>query len=223
VEAHDLSTTGTRSNAMFSLGSGNMLYIGDNGGGSTFTNLQWTSGAGSSWATMSSVFGSAVTATDPNAWGAAARTTSDVHAVALSNNSNAYVHARYNGSSWSAGDTVPTLTYGTNSGIFLASDGTNVFAHVLDGSGNVQQSQWISGTGWSAWSQVATFNMAAGAYLSGYRSVVSSNIGLIWTEPNGGNFDIVGALVPAGGGGGAGAPIGRRIFVPQAIKRASFF
>ncbi len=193
--------------AGFSLGSGTFLLISDNSATThNFTQL-WSSTFASSSHEVA-VLGSTVTSTSAQNWGAVARTTSDVHVVALSDNSASYVHRRFNGSSWANGDTVPTLTYGTLSGIMLATDGTLVYAHVIDSSGNVNRSIWTSGTGWSAWSVVCAIVTNARAYLSGCQTVVGGNVGLIWTEHNGSNYDILGALVSTSiSGAGSGAAL----------------
>lgn len=182
------------SSITLSTGSGNMLIIYDNSVSTgSFTNLNYSTWNGSSWASEANVFGSSLTGTATNNWDAVARTTSDIHVVALSNNSNAYKHYRYNGSSWSAGDTISALTLASGGSVFLATDGTSVWAFAIDSSNTVKVSQWVSGTGWNAWNQVAT-NGATAASLSGYKQVVSGNIGLIWTLTNGSNYDIDGVL-----------------------------
>ena len=184
------------SNAIFSLGSRNLIVISDNGvvppSGGSFSNLQWATWNGSSLSSASNVFGSALTTTDANAWGAVARTTSDIHVVALSDNSSNYTHYRFNGTSWSAGNTIPSLAYGTNSGIFLATDGTSVWAFAIDTSHTVQFTQW-NGSAWSAWSDAA-INSSAATYLSGCQQVQSGSIGLVWTLADGSNYDIAGTL-----------------------------
>lgn len=201
TKVYNGETQYTESRAFAPLAAGSMLVANDNGATlHNFTQLYSNTWNGSSWSVSNAVnvLASTVTGTAVANWGMVGRTTSDVHVVALSNNSNAYVHRRYNGSTWGAGDTVPTLTYGTLSGIHLATDGTKVWAHVIDSSGNVQQSVWISGTGWSAWASVCNIVSHTRAYLSGYQTVVGGNIGLAWTENTGAsNYDIVGALVPA--------------------------
>ena len=186
-------TNRTESNAILALGSGNLMAIGDNSSSTgQFTNLMYSYYNGTSWSGSTGLM-TAVTATDANAWGAVARTGTDVHVVSLSNNSNAYVHYRWNGTSWSAGNTIPNLAYGTTAGVFLATDGTSVWAATIDTSSNVQVIQWTSGGGWGTWT-VAAGNSAASTYLSGYQQVVGTSIGLIWTLVDGSNYDIAGTL-----------------------------
>lgn len=181
--------------AAFPLASDTLLLCDNAATASTFTNLRSNLYSTATTVNSSAVFGSAVTAADTNAWGAVGRTTSDIHVVALSNNSNTYVHARYNGSSWSAGDTIPTLTYGTTSGIALVSDGTSVWAFAIDSSGNVQYVQWVSGTGWGSWTQLEANNSNGRAYIVGAYSAANSQIMVIWTENTGANYNICGSIL----------------------------
>ncbi len=195
-----LATT-SESGTIVSIGGGNMMLLTDNSSTAhNFTQLYYETSSSGTWTTSNSnsILASTVTGTSCNNWGAVGLTTSDIHVVALSDNSSNYVHRRFNGSTWSTGDSIPTLAYGTLSGILLAADGTNVWAHAIDSSGNVQQSKWTSGSGWSAWSNVCAFVANARSYLSGYQVVSGSTIGLVWTEANGGNFDIVGTLITLG-------------------------
>ena len=96
------------------------------------------------WAAAGNVLASTVTESDAENWGAIARTTSDIHCVALSNNSNTFVHRRYNGTSWSNSSGAPTtLTYDTTSGISLVTDGTSIWAAVIS-SKSIQYNKWTS-------------------------------------------------------------------------------
>src|SRR5271166_2599447 len=186
------------SSAIFSVGSGQVLAITDNAHSNvTMTNLESSLTVLQTFGVASAVFGTALTATDTNAWGACLRTTSDVHAVALNDNSSNYSHARWNGAIWSAGDSIPSLAYGTNSGVYLATDGTFVWAFVLDTSKNLQYSKWTSGSGWSAWTILVSARTNTPAYITGIYG--NNNIALVWTESTGTNYNIVGdTLFPVG-------------------------
>ena len=186
----------SRSSALVALASGNAFVIGDNQASSTtYTQLQSSLWNGTSWGTAANVFGSSlVPGQDHNAWGIAKPSNADIHAVSLSDNSSTYLHARFNGTSWSAGDTIPTLAYGTLSGVALASDGTSVWAFVFDTSKNLQYSKWVSGTGWSAWTILESARTNAPAYLTACYNG-SNTIGLAWTENTGSNYDIIGTTL----------------------------
>lgn len=177
-----------------------MILVSDNGSGvGTFTDLQYaTASTAGTWSTGGAVFGSSSTAADSKAWGSVKRTVSDIHAVRLSNGSNAYDHAIFNGTSWSAGNTIPTLAYGVDSGIVLATDGTYVYAHAIDSSSNIQQCIWSSGSGWTAWSIVVASGSPGRKYLTGCQAVQSGFVGLAWADAGATNFNIVGSLVAAG-------------------------
>jgi hypothetical protein len=206
--SYNLTGPYSSSAAMIPFGSGNMLPIVDNAASnSTFTNLFYWTWSGSSWGTQANVFASSLTTTSASAWGAVARTTSDIHVVALSNNSNAYTHRRFNGTSWSNGDTVPTLTYGTTSGVSLVSDGTSVWMAVIDSSGNVNWIKWVSGTGWvnnsgsGSWTQLEASNSNTRGYLTGAYSPTRSEILWAWTENVSGTYYVKGQVLSTSGGG----------------------
>ncbi len=183
------------SNALFSLGSGNMLGIFDSGdSGSngldneTCINIifsKWTS----SWSSGATALASTITSMSVEGWGACALSTSDIHLVTLSNNSNAYVHRRYNGTSWSTGNTIASLTYGTSSGIALVSDGTSVWAFAADTSKNIQYTKW-TGSSWSAWAVQEATRTNAPKYLTACYSAAQSAIQIAWTELNGSNYEV---------------------------------
>ena len=195
-----------------STGSATMLLVTDNSSNGTsspqqFTQLWSATYNGTAWSpnnasTGTTVLASSVTATDVNNWGAVARTTSDIHVVALSNNSSSFVHRRFNGTSWSAGDSVPTLTYGTQSGISLISDGTSVWAAAFDSSKNLQYSKWVSGTGWSAWTILESARTNTPKYLTGAYAASLNQIMWMWTENTGANNNIVGSTLSTAATGG---------------------
>jgi hypothetical protein len=189
--------------AMSDIGSGNRVEIWDNGAGSTWTNLTWrTFTPPSTNVSTGSVFASSVTATDANAWGQCAVSTSDIHVVGLSDNSSSYIHRRFNGSSWSAGDSIGSLAYGTNSGVSLVTDGTSVWAAVIDTSKNIQTNKWTSGVGWGGWSVLEATRANTPSYITGAYDSTNARIMWIWNESTGANFNIVGSLLtptPAGG------------------------
>lgn len=190
-----LNTLGTvpawvTSGVVLSLVSGKVLAIADNAisaGG--FTNLTYAIYSGSTWGASANILATSVTQADTNAYGAVARTTSDIHIVALSNNNNTYVHRRFNGTTWSNGDVIGNLVYHATSGISLISDGISVWAAVIDSSKNIQVNQWQAGLGWSGWNtQEIRTNVPS--YITGAYS--GSQIMWAWSEVNGSNFDIIG-------------------------------
>jgi len=194
------------SSAVFNAGSGNVLAITDNASSSfTATRLKWNVGSGSTFGAAANVGSSAfIHDHETNAWGACRRTSSDIHAVALTgdsiapsfsnNTGNVYTHYRYNGSTFDdSGDTFPAVNYGLFSGIFLESDGTNVWAFLFDDQKQLQYTKWTSGSGWSAMSPLGPPRTNQPQYLTG--SYGNGDIGLVWTEANGGNFDIYGATL----------------------------
>ena len=194
---HDFSSVSalSESNFLASLGSQNLLLVNDNGSGSAvFTNLFAYKYTGS-WGSNTTPLSGNVTSTNDNNWGACALSTSDIHVVALSNNSNTYVHRRFNGSSWANGNTPNNLAYGTTSGIALVSDGTYVWAFATDTSKNIQYSKWVSGTGWGAWTTLESARTNAPSYVTACYSSAAQGILVGWTEHNGSNYEVWSSLL----------------------------
>lgn len=187
------TSTSPTSNSIFNLGSRKLLYIGDNGNGGTFTQLLFNVWSGSAWS-GNATFTSAVTATNPQNWGACSRTITESHVVLLSNNSTSFLHYIYNGTSWSAGNSVPTLAYLPGSSIKLIPLGSNVYIFAFDSSNNLNYSKWVSGTGWNSWTVLEATRSNAPSYVTGATDGVSQ-IMLAWSEHNGSNYDIIGSTL----------------------------
>ncbi len=209
------------SQAVFPLAARNLLWVSDNGAtGNTFTNLLWSLYTfGTGWGAPANVFGSPVTSTDDNAWGACYRTASDIHVFALADNTSTYLHSIYNGTSWAASTAPGTLTYTANSGIAAVSDGTNEYIFVVSGT-NIEYNKW-NGSAWGGWTVLESGRSNTPAYLSACYSSAKQAIQIIWTETNGANYEIwtsqlalgsattvsVGAVAGTGYIGGDGASL----------------
>ena len=119
-----------------------------------------------------------------------------VHAVYLPNSGTTSYHAIYNITSgtWAAGNTIPAISTGAAGNPFLATDGTNVYMAVLQGSTqNIEVIEWTaSSTSWSTeWYITDVGNSSHTRYaLSGYSQVVDGIVGLTYTQANGSNFDL---------------------------------
>lgn len=177
------------SNAIFDIGSGNMLAICEDGADAPNMNDQvfavsaaqtWTAGAGAA------VYGS-TSSQAPNDWGAVARITTDVHIVRRTG-ATTFVHRRWNGTNWTsvAGDSIPSsgLTgHLAGSGVFLATDTTDVWLFMIDTDANhtIRYSRWISGTGWAAWADLTT-NTNVKHNISGQQLAANTQINVIWTD-----------------------------------------
>ncbi len=198
----ELATTSKIINAGIGadIGSGNVIAVYENGTGSSdpdsMTNLRtfkWTG----SWGGSVSALGSNTGNLNPNNFGLIPVSTSDIHVVVRSG-SNTYVHVRYNGTNWT---TVPGVSI-TNqnsvaaSGVFLSTDGTNVFLSVIDSDSDntVRQCKWsASGNSWGSWYAVESSTQVRDK-LIGHGTVVAGATALVWEQTNGGNFDIAAEL-----------------------------
>jgi hypothetical protein len=149
--------------AVFDVGSTNMLMISGDGANLTSdTQCVWERSAGITWPTHAAVpFGAAGNTQDFADWGACSRTQTDIHFLRRAG-STSFEHLRFNGTAWVAGNTLPTtgLTASLASGgIYLVSDGTNVWCFVLDSSAGtpVRYIRWSATSGWDpAWSTLAS-------------------------------------------------------------------
>ena len=180
------------SRSMLDLGATTMLSLWDDGATDTNLNdVRWSKFSGT-WGAPANVFASVISIVKQD-WGACLRTTTDVHAVRRTA-ATTYEHRRFNGTSWSAGASIPTQASKAGAGVFLSSDGTDVWCFVIDSAaGNaIRSCKWSSGTGtWGAWTDVETSSQVRTA-LSGHRTAVAGGIiGLAWTEVDGASFKVV--------------------------------
>jgi hypothetical protein len=205
------------SRALADLGAGKVLAVYDSGDASTTANdLHWNvSTSGGVWGTDAAVFGTTV-ANDRRDWGMAERTNTDVHVVRRSGASG-YEHRRYNGTSWAAGQAIPAQASKAGGGLFLWSDGTDVWLFAISSAAGeaIRVVQWSSGAGtWGTWSDLVASSATRNA-LSGYQGGTAPAV--IWTEGAAAPYTIKAASLTA-------APEPHRaqaLISRQAVHRAS--
>lgn len=190
------------------LAAGAMLAVYDNGAlaDPSLTNLRYnTYSSGTSWPTVGSadVFGSTSTQ-DINDWALCGVDTTHIFCVRRTG-SNTFEMSMFNGSTWAAKTAPPNQNHLAGSGIFLATDGTNMWMFVLDsGVGNpVMYCKYTVGSdSWGTWTQLDPGSGGTLGYISGCPVVGNNQIGVIYTSTNGPNFDILVAALtlttPAG-------------------------
>jgi hypothetical protein len=157
----------SRSACLVDLGSGTVGLLTDDGSGIfDTTGVDWYTWNGSAWtgsAANQAVTG-AITAIGKNDWGAVAVSPTDVHVV-YRNASGSLVHRRWNGTSWSAGQAIPSgVSPATGTGVALTTDGVAVFLVVIDTdvAATVQSIKWkpLSQSGvadaWQTWTALET-------------------------------------------------------------------
>jgi len=167
--------------------AGNMALVADNASAaSTWTGLSFYTYNGTTWSGTggnTSVTG-AVTAVDKNDWGCVARTTSDVHVVYRSS-TGSWVHRRWNGTSWGAGQTIPAFATTSGTGVALCSDGTNVWLIAIgsDAANTVKYIKWASaGAAWdAAWTTLESTTQTR-TFVSCPRDTGNSQIVALWHE-----------------------------------------
>jgi len=187
-------STYIKSFATHDLGSRNLLVVCDNGPSTNLpTNLQWAKWNGSSMSAASNVFGSAFTATSYSNWATVARTTTDIHLVALTDNVQTFSHMRFNGTSWIAGAAIPNLTIATGNaaGFAMATDGTYVSLFAIDSTYNVKQCVW-NGSTWGSWSTITPLVGTPRYRLACTRLAQAGTVGLVWNEQASGTSNLVG-------------------------------
>lgn len=194
----------TTSHAIVDVGGGNVMHVFDSGSnaGNKYAQVLYSVWNGTTWGAAALALSTTVTATLAQNWAVVGRTTSDVHLVSLSDNTSAYVHRRWNGTSWSDGDAIPSFSLGANSGLSMVTDGTSVWLFASDTSKNVKYVQWISGVGWGSWTTVEATRTNTPAYVTACINAAATAIQVAWTEQNGPtNFDIIGSNVSLTSGG----------------------
>lgn len=178
-------TAENRSMYLFDRGSGLAGLINDDGAAAeTTTGLDYHTFNGSSWNinnTNNLVTGTIV-AIDKNDWGAVELSTTAVHAV-YRNSTGTLLHRVWNGSTWGAGDTIPSLTMASGTGIALATDGTTVYMAVIanDGANSVKCITWRVG-GWDAAWTLLQGGTASRAWISCARDIASGTFLACWHE-----------------------------------------
>jgi len=180
-----------RTRVLADIGSGNMLVVWGNGtgAGAGWDNLRWAKWT-TSWSSPANVrgtsFGSPLL---HNNWGMVTRAATDVHIV-MRTGADTYEHFRFDGSAWSTGQAITTQTSKDDAGIFLASDGTNVWLFIIDSdaANTIRYSKW-NGSSWGSWVVLETVT-GARTFISGYFGVSNNKIGIIYSQVNGSNYDI---------------------------------
>lgn len=176
-------TNGEGSHWFGSLGSGNYLIIGDNGGTyPTITNLFYGFWNGTTWAT-GSVFGT-TSSINVNDWGACVDSNGKVHCVRRTGASS-YEHRIYSSGAWGAGSTIPAQTsLGTSGGLPMVADASgNVYLGTIDSAaGNAVHYIKYNGSAWDgSWSTLES-SSATRTYLTVCPQVVNNQLVWLWTE-----------------------------------------
>jgi len=220
VAIADINTGGSNANVL-------IAYEND-ATGDVLTNVRWNWWNGTAWSSTGDIFTALGTGVDPNNYGIVARTTTDVHCV-LFDGTSTFTHQRNNGGSsptWSAGATIPSESAKPGSGVAMASDGTNVWMFVIDNAaGNaVKYIKWSSASGnWDGtWSTLDSTSQTR-KYIScspTLDNTGSKNIGVIWSQTNGSNFDVVFAQLATVVSKGVGKPL---ISVPRLDQQLRLF
>jgi hypothetical protein len=212
------------------LASAAMALVYDNGGAArpNGTGLRYNKyTSGTSWPTTASAdVGIGTTSQDFNDWCLCGVDTTHVYAFRRSG-TNTFVWRKFDGTSWTTPTNgVPNQNHKAGSGLFAATNGTDLYLFLLDSATNnpVQycKASGVNGTTptWGAWTQLEAAGSAARNYISGYPVVANNQIGVIFTVVNGSNFDIAVSALSLGGPAFL-AP--RSQIIPQAVKRASSY
>lgn len=199
------------SGAIMPLAAGLMLGMADSGTvtATTTNHIFVKSSSATAWpanAARSTIFaGATAAAQDKNDWGAVGVSTTDVHVVRRKT-STAFEHRRYDGTAW--GTLVNITSTGitahlAGSGIGLASNGTDVWAFIIDTDANksVMYLHWTSAGGWdAAWTALSTGgDTVAKNFISVSKTAGNSQIGVNWTENASTPFAIMGSFLSTSG------------------------
>jgi Tfp pilus assembly major pilin PilA len=217
VDDHITSNLIIRNHAMIPVGSGQVVALWPADVNPPNNVVASLVGRSATPVAPGAVFGSTVAFSDTtaNEWGACKVSNTDVHVVRRTG-ANTYAHARFNGTSWAAGQSIPTQTSLASAGVALTSDGASVYLVVIDSAaGNAVKVCAWNGVAWGAWA-TAEGSSATRTSISAMQEVPgASTIALIWTEGAASPFAIkvtsINAITPAGSGGQVPALVfGRR-------------
>jgi hypothetical protein len=192
------------------LASDVMLAVYSNGAVAqpNLTNLRYQkSGASGTWTNISAstgggngnVFSSSVT-THQNDWALVPVNTSTIYAFRRKSTGTGIDAASYSvaGNNWSAFAAAPPTfgsgqAYKAGSGLFGATDGTNVWLFVINtDTANAILYTQFNGTSWTAWATVPGTGTGSQTrnFITGNPAIGSGQAGLAWTQTNGSNFDV---------------------------------
>jgi hypothetical protein len=120
----------------------------------------------------------------------------------LRTGTNSYSHKRNNGTNWTtlSGATLPTHTSLSGGGIPLVSDGTNVWAAIIDSASgnNVYTLEWTAGT-WGTWTALESTSQTR-SNLGACPTIANNQAVFYWSQVNGSNKDIYVEALSFGGG-----------------------
>jgi hypothetical protein len=198
VVVSDSSMGFTCNNAAFAtLASGGMLAVYDDGGlvDPNSNDLRYNKYAsGTSWPTTGSASTGVTTGSrDQNDWCLCSISTTSIY-VFRKSGTNSISWRFYNGTSWSTPSAaVPTQNHKAGSGYVAVGNSTSVYLFLIDSdaANTIRYNIYdiASGT-WGTWVALET-STAVRNYISGYPVISNNKIGVIWSETNGSNFNIV--------------------------------
>lgn len=193
--------------ALAPLASDAMLIVYGNGGVAqpNTTGLRsnkYTSGT--TWPTTSSVVtGNGTTSQDQNDWCLCGVDTTHVFCIRRSASTTADMQM-YSGTAWASKTAPPSMTgHKAGSGMFAATNGTDLWLFILDSTGNnavLYCKYTVASNTWGSWTTLEAAGSTARNYVSGYPVVGNNQAGVIFTAVNGSNFDVVVTALILGAG-----------------------
>ena len=170
----------------------------------TAASYQLTYGTfnGTTWTDQGSITPTTAVSEKFNDWSISHLSDTDIHLVHRTG-TNSYEHARYNGSTWSSGSTIPTQSSVDGGGLAMWNDGTTVYLAVIDSAaGNaVRFNSWTSAGGWGTWADIEATSATRSNLGVSQSADGSGNWLLYWTDGSASPWAIKGAAFSPGGGG----------------------
>jgi hypothetical protein len=190
-----VTTNRCNASAVFDLGSGSYLALWENGAAAdpnSLTNVGYSVYSSGAWSAAGNVLLSALGAgVNMNNFGAVDFAPYDIHVV-VTDGSN-FTHRRYRSGNWINGAPIATPPgFKNGQGVFLASDRIHrvwLFILANDAANTIYVNQWTEGAAWSGWSPLETSTAVRG-FLTGWPWSANGQIGLLWQETNGSNYDV---------------------------------
>jgi hypothetical protein len=198
----------TNQGAFAPLAGDAMLVVYENGGAASpnLTNLRWVkypTGSGATWPTGGANVFAANSTQDSNDWCLCSVNLNAAYCIRRTGTTT-FEMSFFNGTSWQVVSAPPVfsgVTHKAGSGLFAATDGTDLWLVAMTTTGN-QPVWWVRYTplfdSWGTWQNLEAGGSTARNFLSGYPVVANGQIGLIWTDVFGANFNVVTSAISVG-------------------------
>lgn len=169
---------------------GKVLAVSDDGfNPNAPKNHDYSLWNGTAWAANTILFAADVVI-QSNDWGICKVSDTDVHIVRYEG-SGVFTHYRWNGTTFSAAQSITNQNCKAGAGVAMTTDGTSVWLFIVDTDtpNTIRSCPWTAGA-WGSWTAFETSTQVRN-YLTVNYSAAKATIAVCWSQTNGSNFDLV--------------------------------